>query len=116
MWVIVGSKKTEKASTEIVKEFNTLLSTLLGKKSEVRKEINTYYKHNPNYNKRLKEAKELNLVKRKIQNIPRKPKSTHKAKFIFCETLRHYDYILKEQSIRQEFKEIKTAKKSITFF
>ena len=49
----------------------------------------------------LKEAKELNLVKRKIQNIPRKPKSTRKDKTMSCETLRHYNYILKEQSIRQ---------------
>ena len=59
----------EKAPTEIATRFNTLLSTFLESKSEVRKEVNTFYKHDPKFTKNLNEAKKLEKIARQSDNL-----------------------------------------------
>ena len=107
--LLSNMNEVEKAPTEMATRSNTLLSTFLESKSEVRKKnVNIFYKHDPKLTKNLNEAKKL---KQKLEKIARQPDSTHEDKSRSCEALRHYNYILKEKKIKEESIEIKKQEK-----
>ena len=83
---------------------NVLLTTFLESKTDVVKEVNTFYKHKPNALKNLENAKKL---KNELEKKARQKDATAEDRMVSSQALKHYSYLLKEKKELDESAEIK---------
>ena len=79
--------------------FNSLLTNFLGSKPNVVKQVKTFYKHKPSSMKNINDAQKLKID---LEKKTRQKSATQEDKVLAAEALRHYSFILKEQSKLEE--------------
>ena len=94
---------------EAATKFNDMLTKFLETKPNLVKEVKTFFKHNPKSLKDLTEAKKLKI---ELEKEARKPNATHEEKSLACQALRHYNFLLKEQTSKTETEDIKQQEKA----
>ena len=90
-------------------KFNEMLTKYLESKPNLVKEVKNFFKHNPKSIKGIADAKKL---KRELEKKARKSNSTDEDKSLACQALRHYDFLVKEQTSKSESDEIKKQEKA----
>ena len=79
--------------------FNSLLTNFLGSKPNLVKQVKTFYKHKPSSMKNINDAQKLKI---ELEKKTRQKSATQEDKVLAAEALRHYSFILKEQSKLEE--------------
>ena len=85
-------------------EFSNLLTTFLTTKPNLVRDIKIFYKHKPSALNNLRDAKAL---KNELEKKARQKTSTAEDKSLATQALRHYDFLLKENNMKNEAVEIK---------
>ena len=83
---------------------NNLLTEFLESKTEIVKEVNTFYKHTPNAFNDLENAKKLKI---ELEKKTRHKDATPDDRIAASQALKHYSYLLKEKKEIDDSKETK---------
>ena len=89
--------------------FTTELAKFIESKSELQHEVKEYFKHKPISTKNIDEAK---VIKNKLEKISKNHAESDTKKSLSCKALRNHNYLVKEQRVKSEAREIRDQEKA----
>ena len=101
----------EVSPAETATIFNMHLTQFLESKPNLLHEVKPFYKHKPESMRDINDAEKL---KTSLDKKAKQKGATEEDKSLACQALRHYNYLLQEESKKGESKDIKEQEKAYT--